>query len=237
MAWPIDGVRAAGHKGPATLVTTTGGPADVAEWTALLGTALDALPELSPGGALGYLAATGKVEIPVRDAAAIFLHRRVQDSGHMVAGEWPDLLAPGRRDLAILDQDGAAVPRLEVKALYRFDVPKRAHAGGYLHGMKSGHGKDAASLHLAASHGHTCFLLSPVTHPMAFIPLPLVQVIKYAGTYNRRLQTQPRRSCSTRRGPGHSCSLSMARWRTRSPMTSAASAACRSVSAATSSGQ
>jgi len=82
------------------------------------------------------------------------------------------------------------VLRLEAKALYGFDVPQRPHPGGYLHGMKSGHGKDAASLHLAASHGHTCVLLSLVTHPMAVIPSQLMQVIKYAATSNRRLQTQ-----------------------------------------------
>jgi len=40
----------------------TGAPADAAQWTALLGAALDALPSLFPDGALGYLTVTGKVE-------------------------------------------------------------------------------------------------------------------------------------------------------------------------------
>ena len=81
----------------------TEAPVDAARWTELLAQALDGLPRLFPDEALGYLAATAKAENPVRDAVAYFLHQRVGHNGYLVAREWPDPLASGRRDLAIVD--------------------------------------------------------------------------------------------------------------------------------------
>jgi hypothetical protein len=149
-------------------------PLDNAGWAALIGDALTALPGFFPVGALAYITATSKAENPVRDAIAFFIHERVRTAGYAVAREWLK-----RRDLAVLDQGGAAAVQLEAKALYGFDVLSCRRRASFLTGMKFGHGKDVVSLRPAVADGQACFLLSLVTHPMAPIPSGLLQVIKY----------------------------------------------------------
>jgi hypothetical protein len=94
-------------------------PRDHAVWTELLSAAIDALPEQFKIGELAALTATHKIEIPVRDAIAAYVGQLVQDDGYTVIRELK-LHEAGksvRRDLAILDSNGAAVLELEAKAL------------------------------------------------------------------------------------------------------------------------
>lgn len=147
-------------------------------WTALLAEALEYLPSRFLPGELAYLAATSKVENPIRDAVAFYLHERLRDlPGCMVAREYR------RRDLAVL-VDGLPVMELEAKALYGLNVLSAASNAEYL---TRWHGNDAKSLQQTPTTS-SCFLLSVVTHPMCQIGPGLWPVIKYARHYNAALK-------------------------------------------------
>jgi hypothetical protein len=151
-------------------------PADHRGWAQLLARAIDSLPHCFPDGALAYLTATSKVEDPVRDAIAYFIHQHVSASGHKVGREYQ--IDGSSRDLAVLDPDGAAVVELEAKAMYSFNVINRPDE--LLKGERW-HGGDASKLQAAmAARGDACFLLSLVTHLMTRVPEELLPVIKYA---------------------------------------------------------
>jgi hypothetical protein len=65
---------------------------------------------------LAYLAATMKVENPVRDRLAYLLHRRYGGQGLIVSREW------NRVDIAVLRPDGEPACLIELKAMYTFDA-------------------------------------------------------------------------------------------------------------------
>lgn len=67
---------------------------------------------------LAYLAATCKVEFPIRDRLAFHLHKKYESAGYIIAREWD------RIDLAIVDQQGGPVCFVELKAMYTFDALK-----------------------------------------------------------------------------------------------------------------
>jgi len=136
---------------------------------------MEALPRCFPDGGLAYLTATSKVENPVRDAIAYFMHERVGSSGHKVAREYQSDATS--RDLAVLDAKGAAVVELEAKAMYSFNVINRPDE---LLTGEEWHGGDFKKLHAAIAREEACFLLSLVTHLMARVPDELLLIIKYA---------------------------------------------------------
>jgi hypothetical protein len=153
------------------------------DWGTELMAALGAVPGQFPPGALAYLTATSKVEFPVRDAVASFLHTRHGERGLFVAREWRE-----RRDLAVLDTAGNPVVQLEAKALYGFDVSNQRTRTAFLTGTRFGLAKDAASLAAPAASGQACFLLTILTHPMGEIPHVDYSVVKYAAAFNRALR-------------------------------------------------
>lgn len=67
---------------------------------------------------LAYLAATCKIEFPIRDKLAFYLHTKYQTEKYIVAREWD------RIDLAIVNQFGKPMCFVELKAMYTFDAIK-----------------------------------------------------------------------------------------------------------------
>jgi hypothetical protein len=151
-------------------------PADHADWAQFLARAMDSLPQCFPDGALAYLTATSKVEGPVRNAIAYFIHQRVAEWGLRVAREYR--IDGTSRDITVLDRTNTATLELEAKAMYSFDVIDSRDV--FLKG-EAWHGGDAKKLQAAVARGEACFLLSLVTHLMAHVPDELLSVIKYAG--------------------------------------------------------
>ena len=119
---------------------------------------------------LAYLAATSKVELPVRDRFAWRLHRRLEPHGLTVAREWK------RADLAVLD-GATVVAVLEAKALYAFDLlreAQRTRDGTLIAG-------DMAKAALLAPSAQR-FALVLVTHVTGVVQPDLrANVVKYAG--------------------------------------------------------
>jgi len=151
-----------------------------AEWTALLADTLDKL-QVSLGTArLAYLTATSKVENPVRDGMAYFMHRCLLADGYVVAREYPAGKLQ-RRDIAIL-ADGKPEVEVELKALYGCNVVSQAGRAEYL----SSHAADAARLRLSPAAG---FLVSLVTHPMDRIEEPALWAVKYPRQHNAAVKT------------------------------------------------
>lgn len=81
----------------------------------------------SYGDELAYLGLTTKIEIPFRDWLAVKLHKK-SGKEYMIAREYPEVSATNnktlRTDLAIL-KDGIVKERVELKACYTFDIPKK----------------------------------------------------------------------------------------------------------------
>lgn len=75
---------------------------------------ISALQDAFAQDELAFLAATSKVELPVRDRLAWMIHKGVGDDS-VISREWR------RADLAILVDDQVAA-QVEAKALYAFDV-------------------------------------------------------------------------------------------------------------------
>jgi hypothetical protein len=67
---------------------------------------------------LAYLAATSKIELPIRDKLAFNLHRQYEAAGFLVARE------RRRVDIAVVDHDNNAICLVELKAMYTFDALK-----------------------------------------------------------------------------------------------------------------
>jgi hypothetical protein len=150
-------------------------PSDT-HWAAVLAEELGRLPSRFTARQFAYLAATRKVEDPVRDALASNLYDRLEPAGLRVARE----LSPRRRDLAVLDAAAEPVLLLEAKALYGYDVCDPDGRNDYLLGPTASHRADVAKMATEIRTGVACFLLSVITHPLAVIPSNLVRVLKYA---------------------------------------------------------
>src|SRR5690348_7326338 len=67
-------------------------------------------------GELAYLALTSKIEHPIRDRMAFYLHSKFSGAGSIVAREWK------RVDLAVIASDGKPSCLVELKACYTFDA-------------------------------------------------------------------------------------------------------------------
>lgn len=100
---------------------------------------------------LAFLAATSKVELPIRDRLAWTLQRTLGEE-FTVAREWR------RADLAVLADDGV-VAQLEAKALYSFNVLQPANRKAYLDRLAADAAKMAA---LAASDRYLLSMLVDV---------------------------------------------------------------------------
>ena len=100
---------------------------------------------------LAFLAATSKVELPIRDRLAWNLQRTLGEE-FTVAREWR------RADLAVLADDGV-VAQLEAKALYSFNVLQSANRMAYLDRLIADAAKMAA---LAASDRYLLSMLVDV---------------------------------------------------------------------------
>ena len=100
---------------------------------------------------LAFLAATSKVELPIRDRLAWTLQRTLGEE-FAVAREWR------RADLAVLAGDGV-VAQLEAKALYSFNVLQPANRKAYLDRLVADAAKMAA---LASSDRYLLSMLVDV---------------------------------------------------------------------------
>lgn len=100
---------------------------------------------------LAFLAATSKVELPIRDRLAWNLQRLIGEE-LLVAREWR------RADLAVLAGEGV-VAQLEAKALYSFNVLQPANRKAYLDRLIADAAKMAA---LAASDRYLLSMLVDV---------------------------------------------------------------------------
>lgn len=150
-----------------------------AGWRATLSEAIEAVPTRLTPGRLGYLTATSKVEGPVRDELAYVLHEALAPHRYRVSREWA-----GRRDLAVVAEDGAAVMELEAKALYGFDATSLTKQRQFLHGDEKSLRRDVLKMKDAIERGTPCFLLSLVTHPHGHVPVAVHDTIKYAVPHN-----------------------------------------------------
>lgn len=123
---------------------------------------------------LAYLALTSKVELPFRDKLAFALARLLHDSGGHVAREFR------RCDLAWV-VDGKPRLLVELKACYTFDLlfQPEVYRGKVATDL-------AKALLLGGPTAHRAAILL-ATHPQGSIPLPLLQVVKYARDINRYL--------------------------------------------------
>ena len=149
-------------------------PSDVC---ALLRRGVDELKGLFAPGQLAMLTATSKVEKPVRDALASFLHARVP--GLIVGRE------VARGDLSVATPELRFLLRGEHKALYSFDAVKankRLEFRGYIEA-------DRQKLRKVATPGEIQYLLTTMTWLGPGVPKTLEQVvIKYAGDQRRTQQ-------------------------------------------------
>lgn len=115
---------------------------------------------------LAFLAATSKVELPIRDRLAWALHCAL-DERFTVSREWR------RADLAVLASD-SVISQLEAKALYAFNVLQPANRQAYLNRLIADAAKMAA---LAASDR---FLLSIIVDVRGDIRPELAAAVKYS---------------------------------------------------------
>lgn len=130
---------------------------------------------------LAYLAATRKIEDPVRDAVAWRLHQTLLCRGLTVSREFPIKQSPdqskgtwARADIAILES-ASVVAVVELKALHTFDVHKPKKREEY-------RGRVAADLKRVAMHvpGADAFAVALTTHVAGNIRPDLPDVVKYA---------------------------------------------------------
>jgi hypothetical protein len=71
---------------------------------------------------LAYLAATGKVESPIRNKLAFNLQRSYEAANYFVAREWSN----AKIDIAVVNYDDRPVCLIELKAMYTFDAVANA---------------------------------------------------------------------------------------------------------------
>ncbi len=116
---------------------------------------------------LAFLAATSKVELPIRDRLAWALQRAL-GADFTVSREWR------RADLAVLENDGV-VAQLEAKALYAFNVLQPANRLAYLNRLVADAVKMAA---LAASDRYLLSMLVDVRGDIR--PEHTAHVVKYS---------------------------------------------------------
>ena len=151
-------------------------PTSAELWESLLD-AVRALPDMFRPGQLALLTATSKVEGPVRDALATFLHERYGDE--LVVGR-----EVSRGDLSVLRPDGSFVMRGEHKALYAFDAVTPRKVKDYLFAMEADYDK----LHDVQQKGELQYVLSTMTWLGPGVPSVLEgRVIKYADMQRRTL--------------------------------------------------
>ena len=119
-------------------------------------------------GELAYLAATTKIELPVRDRLAWRLHKRLGTQGLVVAREWR------RADLAILR--GIQVETvIESKALYGFDVHSKPTMQRYMDKIVA----DLSKAHQLAPDADR-YALALVTHVEGSVDEHMRGVVKYS---------------------------------------------------------
>jgi len=161
-------------------------PTTADEWTVLLADCLDGVADRMGRARLGYLAATGKVELQVRDELAFALHMVLADSPCQVCREWP----PGHRDLAVTGASGEPLMELEAKALYDFDAASQTKRAQFLAGGKSSHGLDVMKLVASVAAGTPCYLLSLVTNLCGSVPPGSLTAVKYSVAHNAALKAR-----------------------------------------------
>ncbi|UVF22756.1 hypothetical protein HPT29_027425 (plasmid) [Microvirga terrae] len=126
---------------------------------------------------LAYLAATCKIEFPIRDKLAFYLHRELAPSGLIVAREWSHI------DLAIVLSTGQPAAFLEAKAMYTFDALKNP---SHFTSATSADEKKAKAL---AGPDTAVYSLLLATHLDQPVLAPNLKVVKYSAGINRALQT------------------------------------------------
>lgn len=146
----------------------------------MLADCLDGVADRMGPARLGYLAATGKVELQVRDELAFALHTMLAGSSCQVCREWP----PGHRDLAVIGLTGEPLMELEAKALYDFDAASPTKRAQFLAGGKSSHGLDVMKLFAPVAAGTPCYLLSLVTNLRGSVPAGSLTAVKYSVAHN-----------------------------------------------------
>ncbi|WP_100916035.1 hypothetical protein [Pseudoalteromonas spongiae] len=126
---------------------------------------------------LAYLASTTKIELPLRDRWAYFLHKKLHKN-FQISREWK------RTDLAILDS-GKPVLLVELKAMYSFDAALKPNdIGGFTDAMLSDENK-ARKLALPNTDIYTVLL---ATHPNGKYPKELDGIVKYVSGINKAVK-------------------------------------------------
>lgn len=126
-------------------------------------------------GELAYLATTTKAEGPFRDRLAFRLHREYGPAGLVVAREW------NRVDLAVLDDAGAPLALVELKAMYTFDALRN------LSFFTDATSADEIKARRLARANTAVYSLLLATHHDDRIPNSHLKPVKYSGGINRGL--------------------------------------------------
>ena len=143
------------------------------EYSALFET-LKSLENSFEQNELAFLAATSKVECPIRDKWAYMLWQNLPAHYH-VAREWK------RTDLAILNNSTPEV-LIELKAMYTLDaINKPIGINGYIEQMNN----DAVKAKLLAVNNSAVYTVLLATHPKQPYPYELEGVLKYLKQVNK----------------------------------------------------
>jgi hypothetical protein len=126
---------------------------------------------------LAYLAATCKIEFPIRDKLAFYLHKRYQNQEFIVAREWDKI------DLAIIEQRGAPRCFIELKAMYTFDAAKDPKK------FTDATSADEIKAQALAGPQTSVYSLLLATHLNGAVETPFGKVVKYTAGINRAVQT------------------------------------------------
>jgi hypothetical protein len=125
---------------------------------------------------LAYLAATCKIEFPIRDKLAFYLHKELAGSGLIVAREWD------RIDLAIVVPDGRPAAILEAKAMYSFNALRNPA------GFTSATTRDEKKAREMADPETAVYSLLLATHLDRPVPQPFLKLVKYSYDVNAALK-------------------------------------------------
>jgi hypothetical protein len=124
---------------------------------------------------LAYLAATCKIEFPIRDKLAFYLHKKYQAEGCIVAREWD------RIDLAVVDQRRGPLCFVELKAMYTFDAIKNPQK------FTDATSADEKKARALAGPETSVYSLLLATHLNGAIDPPFGKAIKYSAGINRAI--------------------------------------------------
>jgi hypothetical protein len=142
-------------------------------WETEIGTATSHALRSFAENELAYLALTSKIESPIRDRMAFYLHIKYADEGYLIAREWQ------RVDLAVLSPDAKPACLVELKAMYAFDA--LARVPWFVEPVNADFIK--ISQHEVPSANIFGIILG--THVHATVPQEYREVVKYAELINR----------------------------------------------------